>query len=499
MPSAAFRRIVEDWRRLASLLPAEALIAFGYVCGLVASRALGLGAGGQPLLTIGAPIALGLMLRSGRELNVADAAAIAAGHAAVATLFSDPLGVWGWTLAGDLVGIACGSIAFARLRAGGWLSSSSRLAAAAGLVALVSSLASAPVNLLSMAAAGHVSPAALGLHFVSAAVGSALIFGVILAYGRDAGDIACDDEPRPRAWEYAAASLLLGGAVLALLAGGRVETALGASFLMLWFALRLGLFATTVAALAFAAMLLAFSAEGQWLAFLAGADPVQTELLRYVALMLLAAPSIVVATVVHDQTRLKRMFAYRARHDGLTRLANRSRFVEILDGAAASARLRGKRFTLLLIDLDRFKSVNDTYGHARGDALLVEVARRMRETIRATDVVARIGGDEFAVVAPVPAIADAMALARRLVETVNQPFVIDDIAFKPSITVGGVLGPDSAIDSQHLMLLADEALYAAKAAGRNCWRFSSNERERRPEPTWRPGDQEAFVETVLLD
>lgn len=102
-------------------------------------------------------------------------------------------------------------------------------------------------------------------------------------------------------------------------------------------------------------------------------------------------------------------------------------------------------------------------------------------------------------IAPVPTVEHAIKLAKRLVETVNQTCDVGGVALVPSITLGGVLSPDSAGDPRRLILLADEALYAAKAAGRNCWRLSASSGEAETLPIWRTAEGQGVLETVYLD
>ena len=457
------------------VLRSDAALPVAYAAGLLASRWIGEGAAGHPLLWLSAPAVIGLLIRFCRDLTPADVLSLSAVHVTAAAAMGDaPLDAL-IGLGANLIAIACGAAAFFRLRAFGFITSQVRVAfavlASAGSVALAAMTVAALADPVATWATFAVSSAA-------AFVGAVLTLMVTLTLDREDTHIVADDPDldgrRPSLWEHLAAGSLVAALALASLGTGGQEAALAASVALLWFALRLGLFATAVAAFAFAIALLGLAGAGRLPALMAGADPVNAELLRYVALALLSIPSILVASAVHDQKRQSRVFAYRAMHDGLTRLVNRTRFLEVLDRATDAATGRGTRFALLLIDLDHFKTVNDSFGHARGDALLVEVSNRLRQTVRASDVVARIGGDEFAVVAPVRTVEDAMALSRRLVETINMPWDLGGVDYAPSITLGGVLSPDSTGDARQLMLLADEALYMAKAAGRNCWRFSAS-------------------------
>ncbi|GLK69293.1 hypothetical protein GCM10008179_29310 [Hansschlegelia plantiphila] len=506
MFASALVRSSAGFSRLLSLLSLpELALPLCYAAALGAGRLLGEGPGEHPALALGAPVAIGMLLRFGRGLDAADIAGLAAAHVGVALILGDQPSAWPVALASDLIEIGCGSLIFLWLRRAGFLTSQKMVAAAAAAAAILGPLAATPLDVLTLAGPLTARLSAAGAGAFADAVTMGFVVALILSFGRGRGlDAPCEhgaDDERPRAWEFVASSLLIAALVLGAAADSGPMWSLAASVALLWFALRLGLNATSIAAFSFFTALLAFAQQGQWRVLLEPAPAtLSADLLRYGLLALLGGPSVIVAAVVHDQRRLKRLFAYRAMHDGLTKLVNRTRFAETLDSASTAARLRGRRFVLFLIDLDHFKGVNDTYGHARGDQLLIEVASRLRQSVRETDVVARIGGDEFAIVAPVSAVADAMGMAKRLVSAVNEVCDLEGVEVRPSITVGGVLAPDSSTNPRDLMLLADEAMYEAKRAGRNCWRFSSAEREGAPYVAWGEGDLAlAKPETLLVD
>jgi diguanylate cyclase (GGDEF)-like protein len=160
-----------------------------------------------------------------------------------------------------------------------------------------------------------------------------------------------------------------------------------------------------------------------------------------------------------------------AHHDSLTDLPNRALFHERLGAAVDDAVAEhGLGVTLLLCDLDRFKNVNDTYGHPAGDALLREVARRISDTMRKTDILARLGGDEFAIIhlsGGEP--QGAHALADRIVAALRQPFEINGNKVGIGVSVGIAQAPVDARDPVELMKQADLALYVAKRGGRNMY------------------------------
>ncbi len=159
--------------------------------------------------------------------------------------------------------------------------------------------------------------------------------------------------------------------------------------------------------------------------------------------------------------------AYLARYDSLTGLPNRTLFQEALDQACATS----VPFALMCLDLDGFKSVNDTLGHATGDALLMAVAGRMRGCLREGDVVGRLGGDEFAVLQIRGDARTAGALARRLVEHIAEPYRIDDVPASVGLSIGIALSDGAPADAQALLHGADLALYQSKAEGRGTWHF----------------------------
>ena len=174
----------------------------------------------------------------------------------------------------------------------------------------------------------------------------------------------------------------------------------------------------------------------------------------------LAAAAIAHADLLADLHR-------RAYHDELTGVANRARFEAQLHAALTSRRRDKRTLALFLFDLDNFKPVNDRLGHEAGDDILRTVARQVTATLRGDDLLARIGGDEFAVLAHVAEAVDAEHLAARLVTATKIPTTGD---LTVTSSVGLALYPRDGDDRDSLMAAADEAMYVAKAAGRSCWR-----------------------------
>jgi diguanylate cyclase (GGDEF)-like protein/PAS domain S-box-containing protein len=177
-----------------------------------------------------------------------------------------------------------------------------------------------------------------------------------------------------------------------------------------------------------------------------------------------------VATVAHDISELKaaqRRLEFDATHDALTGLPNRALFREIGDRAVARASRISESLAVLFLDLDGFKLVNDSYGHDTGDMLLGQVARRLREAVRAGDVVARLGGDEFVILCEHPRNEHQMLeLSTRIIETVSQPFIIDEQPVHVGVSVGIAFSKGSDAGIGELIRDADVALYRAKNEGR---------------------------------
>ncbi len=168
---------------------------------------------------------------------------------------------------------------------------------------------------------------------------------------------------------------------------------------------------------------------------------------------------------VSERVRLEEELTRQAFHDGLTGLANRALFRDRLDQALARSVRSQELMSVLLVDLDGFKQVNDTLGHDSGDQLLQAVARRFDEVVRPADTLARLGGDEFALLLDGAGEAQAESVARRLIESVSKPLELDGRELSVNASVGVVVHLGGHGESDELIRHADIAMYAAKDAG----------------------------------
>ncbi|MGH1482400.1 MAG: putative bifunctional diguanylate cyclase/phosphodiesterase [Geminicoccales bacterium] len=171
---------------------------------------------------------------------------------------------------------------------------------------------------------------------------------------------------------------------------------------------------------------------------------------------------------VVERQRAEARMRHMALHDALTDLPNRILFQDRLEQAIVNARRHGSKVALILLDLDWFKDVNDTFGHSAGDQLLKTVAKRLSCAVRANDVVARLGGDEFAIVLnDLTRSDDADIVSRKLVASLDQPIALGDNEAHTPASVGITIFPDDGEIPEQLLQNADVALYRAKALGRS--------------------------------
>lgn len=183
-------------------------------------------------------------------------------------------------------------------------------------------------------------------------------------------------------------------------------------------------------------------------------------------------PTRAVGTVtdISQRKHLEAALEHAASHDPLTGLSNRAGFDRALEQARRRLVRDGALFAVVLIDIDYFKSVNDQHGHMAGDLLLTTAARRLQSAIRAGDLVARYGGDEFAIIAAGKSREEFAAMADRLHKHLSRPVEVEGLALPSSFSLGMAVADDRTLDAAALIAEADAALYAAKDAGRGTWR-----------------------------
>jgi diguanylate cyclase (GGDEF)-like protein/PAS domain S-box-containing protein len=210
-----------------------------------------------------------------------------------------------------------------------------------------------------------------------------------------------------------------------------------------------------------------FSAQGEVLGILTGFSDIQRSPSAFdLGIFMMVAR---LAAIAIDQQSMNKKLDHQAHHDDLTGLPNRRRLKDRLDVALVEARSNGRGVALLFVDLDRFKIVNDTLGHSAGDTLLTETASRIGGIVRQGDTVARMGGDEFILLAVglQDAAKDGFALAERVLSEVARPYDIEGHRTFMTASIGIATFPEDGSDAEALIRHADTALYQAKEAGGN--------------------------------
>ena len=182
----------------------------------------------------------------------------------------------------------------------------------------------------------------------------------------------------------------------------------------------------------------------------------------------------VLETAAAEQSATLESVRYRALHDVLTELPNRALFLDRLDQSVLLAQRESACLALLFVDLDRFKQVNDTLGHRIGDLLLQHVGHRLHEVLRESDTVARMGGDEFAIVLPGADEAGAHAIAQKILQTLEQLILIEGYSVRVGASIGIALYPEHGDSTETLMRRADVAMYVAKRARLGYTTYSPN-------------------------
>lgn len=176
-----------------------------------------------------------------------------------------------------------------------------------------------------------------------------------------------------------------------------------------------------------------------------------------------------------ERKKLENHFIYLAHHDYLTGLANRTLFLDRLEQTIQLADRANDKFTLMFVDLNNFKVVNDNYGHEMGDRLLKEFSARLIENVRSSDTVGRIGGDEFMILFNhIGSTPQIISLAQKLIDSIRSPFVIKGQELFVGCSIGIAVYPDSGESAEVMKRNADVAMYQAKLTGTSCYRFFSS-------------------------
>lgn len=210
--------------------------------------------------------------------------------------------------------------------------------------------------------------------------------------------------------------------------------------------------------------------SNHWFRIIAGIDPTNSELL--------------LGTMqdVTEKVKAAQLIRHQATYDSLTGLPNRVLFNDRLSKALESARREENIVAVLFIDLDRFKPVNDNYGHQVGDHLLVEAAHRIKECVRASDTVSRLSGDEFGVLlVNINKFENAVRVTESIINSLQKPYHINDTDLHISASIGISLFPNDGDSSDLLLRKADQAMYEVKRSGRNGWQFYTKEMQQRSE------------------
>ena len=200
---------------------------------------------------------------------------------------------------------------------------------------------------------------------------------------------------------------------------------------------------------------------------------------------------------VTERQQLHHQLLHQAHHDMLTGLPNRLLLLDRMEQALASAARRSRKAAIICLDLDRFKQINDTYGHTIGDLSLKQVAERLKGRLRATDTVARSGGEEFTIVASdLTSVADAERIAEDLLSTLRKPIVADQYPIDLTASFGVAIYPDHGVDAGGLWRSADAAMYRVKRSGGNQFVLVSHEIS---QSTAEANELEIFMRRALKD
>jgi diguanylate cyclase (GGDEF)-like protein/PAS domain S-box-containing protein len=185
-----------------------------------------------------------------------------------------------------------------------------------------------------------------------------------------------------------------------------------------------------------------------------------------------------VARDISSRKKAEKLITFQAYHDLLTKLPNRAMLLDRLDLAIKQSVRTKETLIVMFLDLDRFKLINDSFGHVVGDQLLVEVAGRLKQEIRTGDTLARLGGDEFMLLLPQPTTRDqAESVAQKLIQSLQQPFFLRSKEVYINVSIGIAVFPDDSSDINTLITNADMAMYEVKSSGKNGYTFYNDKLE----------------------
>lgn len=188
------------------------------------------------------------------------------------------------------------------------------------------------------------------------------------------------------------------------------------------------------------------------------------------------ANAVALSIEIDRRKKMEQTMAYKAHHDELTHLYNRTLFMDRLEHAIHKAKRNGTQLAVLFIDLDRFKEINDSLGHAMGDEVLITIAKRLSEHMRDIDTIARLGGDEFTlIIEDVEEIQTVSQIAEKLVSILQEPIFIEEYQLYVTSSIGISIYPLDGENAQNLLSNADAAMYKAKEEGRNSYQYYTQE------------------------
>jgi len=342
-----------------------------------------------------------------------------------------------------------------------------------GYAAILSTTISATIGVASLAASGLVDGGQIGsawrVWWLGDAGGDLIVAPALLILAARPRL-----ESRPGVWaEGVGLSVLLVGVSVTVFATG-----LGVAYvvfpLLFWIGLRYRQVGVVIAGLVTSGIAVGFTAHGEG-PFIGGS--IDTELLRSQTFVAVATiTGLLIAALTAERRRTEDELRHRAEHDALTGLFNRARFTQELEHQASYNARYGGLGAVLVVDVDRFKRVNDALGHAAGDELIARMSRLLRECLRDTDVLGRWGGDEFTVLLPQASEAEAIAVVERLLAKVRREasIVRGEAAIPVTVSIGVTpFGPGIDLEPDAIMRSADAAMYQAKLTGRD--RFERSE------------------------